>query len=133
MNNKKLNDLENRILIKLCEAVSTDLANVIAEQVNQIQYVQRICRGVETDVYYYKPGLFRRKSKKVPVIGKFSDGELCLASIVIKNLNENKKYCCNVWIVNGLFFSFEFNFNSLDVNCNSLVVCEVENHENDIL
>lgn len=96
-----LRDWERQVLDKVGSALPTSLATAFAEQVREINYVQRHQSGKEINFYRMKDG--EANVSAAPKISTPSE-EYLLARVRVEQPG-HVPVTCQVWVVSGIVFS----------------------------
>ena len=101
---RSLNNIESHILDAVAFKLPKDLANTLNDRLHSINLVQRINEGQEVNCYeiYQGSPILRIEHRLTDITG-----EVMLASFkVIKN--DDCLMSGKVWLVDGVFFSLEY-------------------------
>jgi len=101
---KSLNNLESNILNSVVFKLSKDLANTLNDRLRSINLVQRINDGQEVNCYeIYQGSPILRTEQRLTDI----KGEIVLATFTLIR-NDVTFLSGKVWLVDGVFFSLEY-------------------------
>lgn len=100
----RLSRLEELILESVKEKLSEEVGNRWEAQIKEINKIQRLPGGVETDFYRMKNG---RPTFEPRISFANKTEELLIASVTIRS-KENGELTAKVWCVKGFLFSIEF-------------------------
>jgi hypothetical protein len=109
----RLSELEMMVLDKVKENLDPRLREIWERQVQAINKIQRLCRGVEVNFYHLENG---RPSFDESLLFQNRTEELLVAKIKIK-LPGMGKLGAKVWCVKGHIFQIEYNTKGVGVDC----------------
>lgn len=125
-----VNNLEQQVIESVSQRLSAKNQRIINQQIKSIQYIQRICKGIECNCFYTRKfpyNLFLRP-RTTPVRFSADESEICIARVSLRNPISGELFVCSVWVVDGLLFSFEYDKPPTSLLSESAIVIRVDVH-----
>ncbi|MFB3897681.1 MAG: hypothetical protein ACE14V_15420 [bacterium] len=118
-----INPLERKLLNTVADHLSPGAKSLFMKQIDHINFGQRLVKGKEVNLYCIKHGKPAfDDSLRFPI----SQVEVKLATVSFKALDIAKPFRAVFWVVQGHFFSIEFNQSPKKIRPEDITITEVE-------